>query len=300
MNIGTYFGIAHRISFGFIFLISFATFASISINDYTILARLVAIFGFVLLHEYGHIYTCLWQNGEVDYVELNFLGGVAYIRYDKRNALAELPIILVGPLVNVLLAWIFFVLSVFVKLLSMYIFDAVGSDIGWLLDSFIYCCHINLILVAFNLLPIFPMDGGRILRATTYLINKDFIKATKIATYTSIIVAAIVFVLSLFFYFNVMLLAILIIIPLAGWWEYKAEVEAEEYNETFKAIEEKIAKEFGPTHYELRGNEVICTLNNKSVVKFDADFGIILMDDRDFSTKESKEIKRLYNIWLAA
>ncbi len=118
----------------------------------------VALFAIVLMHEFGHALACRQTGGEANEIVLWPLGGVAFVSPPPRPS-AVLWSIAAGPLVNVILVPILFLL-VFV----------VGQR-GWLSDSpdiyrFLTAVqYVNAALLIFNLLPIYPLDGGQILRA---------------------------------------------------------------------------------------------------------------------------------------
>jgi len=118
----------------------------------------VALFVIVLLHEFGHSLACRSVGGKADQIVLWPLGGVAYVDPPPRPG-ATLWSIAAGPLVNVGL----------VPILSVIWFLARSQ--GWEdanpnLYQFIYSIwFINLFLLIFNMLPIYPMDGGQILRS---------------------------------------------------------------------------------------------------------------------------------------
>jgi Zn-dependent protease/predicted RNA-binding Zn-ribbon protein involved in translation (DUF1610 family) len=118
----------------------------------------LALFGIVLMHEFGHALACRQVGGQAEQIILWPLGGVAYVAPPQRPG-AMLWSIAAGPLVNVVLAP---VLLVGVML---------GHTLGWAssLPSFYSflsnICVVNGILLVFNLLPIYPLDGGQILRS---------------------------------------------------------------------------------------------------------------------------------------
>ena len=142
----------------------------------------LSLFFIVLMHEFGHQLACRQVGGNTHDIVLWPLGGVAYVSPPQRPG-AMLWSIAAGPLVNVIL------LSVSTVLLL------VGGSLGWansMPEFFGYIAvfaYINLILLKFNLLPIFPLDGGQILRSLLWF---PFGKARSmmIATVIGFIVAA--------------------------------------------------------------------------------------------------------------
>ncbi|MGI8604713.1 MAG: site-2 protease family protein [Verrucomicrobiales bacterium] len=117
-----------------------------------------ALFGIVLLHEFGHALACRQVGGQANEIILWPLGGVAYVAPPPRPG-AVLWSLAAGPLVNVLLVPVFlavlFASSYFGLAQSM-------PDAAGLLET---VTVINLVLLIFNMLPVYPLDGGQILRA---------------------------------------------------------------------------------------------------------------------------------------
>ena len=111
----------------------------------------IMIFVFVLLHELGHSLLALRYGIEVKSITLYLIGGVSAIEIPKDPKL-EFRTALVGPLVSLGLGALFFGLSLAVTATVPNLF----------LQNFAY---INLVLGGFNILPAFPMDGGRVFRA---------------------------------------------------------------------------------------------------------------------------------------
>jgi len=118
----------------------------------------LALFVIVLLHEFGHALACRQVGGIADHIVLWPLGGVAYVNPPPRPG-ATLWSIAAGPLVNVALAPILWGLV------------SLGHSAGWAvtepnLQRLLYAVlTIDIALFVFNILPIFPLDGGQILRA---------------------------------------------------------------------------------------------------------------------------------------
>lgn len=118
----------------------------------------VALFAIVLMHEFGHALACRQTGGQADEIVLWPLGGVAFVSPPFRPG-AVLWSIVAGPLVNVVLAPFLFLLLLFAR------------QRGWMYEApdayrFLEAVQfVNLGLLIFNLLPIYPLDGGQILRA---------------------------------------------------------------------------------------------------------------------------------------
>ena len=118
----------------------------------------VGLFAMVTLHEFGHALACRQTGGQAEKIFLWPLGGIAFVSPPPRPG-AMLWSIAAGPLVNVAL----------VPILTFAQYAAAHA--GWVntnLDAYLvltWLWRINLALLIFNLLPIYPLDGGQILRA---------------------------------------------------------------------------------------------------------------------------------------
>ena len=121
-------------------------------------AEYLVLFAIVLLHEFGHALACRQTGGRAEEIVLWPLGGIAFVSPPMRPG-AVLWSIAAGPLVNVVLVPVFFGLL------------ALGATLGWsetqpdLARFLVSVGFINGILLIFNLLPVYPLDGGQILQS---------------------------------------------------------------------------------------------------------------------------------------
>ncbi|MDR3406847.1 MAG: M50 family metallopeptidase [Chthoniobacter sp.] len=121
----------------------------------------LALFLIVLLHEFGHSLACRQVGGQADRIMLWPLGGVAYVKPPERPG-AQLWSIAAGPLVNVALAVVLFALLMASPFHHKQLREPFRPDgYRFLLNLNV----INLALLVFNLLPIYPLDGGQTLRS---------------------------------------------------------------------------------------------------------------------------------------
>lgn len=118
----------------------------------------LALFLIVLMHEYGHAMACRQVGGRADQIVLWPLGGVAYVAPPPRPG-AELWSVAAGPLVNVVLVPVF--IGIFYAARTAGAFEQ-NADLYAFLRALIW---INTSLLVFNLLPIYPLDGGQVLRS---------------------------------------------------------------------------------------------------------------------------------------
>lgn len=171
-RIATLTGIPVRVHFTFLLFLAWVAIVSQKGGQWPVL--LVAVFFCVLLHEFGHALTARRYGIQTRDITLYPMGGVAMIQ-GRPTAKQELWISLAGPLVNIgiAIALIPVVSAVEGKPPSLEVISSGRSFWQGLLA-------VNVGLALFNLLPAFPMDGGRILRALLALVLTEA-KATRIA-----------------------------------------------------------------------------------------------------------------------
>lgn len=155
----------------------------------------LALFAIVLMHEFGHALACRSVGGQANRILLWPLGGVAYVSPPQRPG-AVLWSIAAGPLVNVVLVPVIWGLA---AATGMHV-DLRGFFSGELPDPahFVNALFfINLVLLAFNLLPIYPLDGGQILRALLWFIL-GAAKSLMVAAVIGLLGAVAIFLLALY------------------------------------------------------------------------------------------------------
>lgn len=165
-----------------------------------------ALFLIVLLHEFGHCFACRYVGGEAEEILMWPLGGLAYCSPPNRPA-AHLVTVVGGPAVNVVLLVLFApLLYVFTgawqaalpNLLapgeSFALMSAAGGGV-WL-TALWWLNVTNLILLLFNLVPMFPLDGGRIVQALMWM-RTDYRRSMTLAVNTGFAAAIVLAVLAL-------------------------------------------------------------------------------------------------------
>ncbi|MFW6384690.1 MAG: M50 family metallopeptidase [Halodesulfurarchaeum sp.] len=133
------------------------------------LAAALGLFGGIVLHELGHSLVAIHYGFPIESITLWILGGIAQLTEQPEDWREELLIAIAGPIVSILLGVAFFVLLLFVP-----------SEYPILLFLTGYLALVNVAIAGFNLLPGFPMDGGRVLRALLAR-TRSFSRATQIA-----------------------------------------------------------------------------------------------------------------------
>jgi Zn-dependent protease len=134
-------------------------------------------FGSVLFHELSHSVVAMHYKIRVASITLFLFGGVARIGREPSKAIQEFNIAIAGPLSSYFLCAFFFGLT-----LLFPFSDALGALGLWL-------AQINFAVATFNLLPGFPLDGGRIFRAAVWGATKNFTRATRVASVSGQLVA---------------------------------------------------------------------------------------------------------------
>lgn len=144
------------------------------------LAGAVGLFAGVLLHELGHSMVARRYGYPIDSITLWILGGVARMSDLPEDWRKELAIAVAGPVVSVLVGLVAYVGFLATPALAAATGTQWGATVDALAFLFGYLALLNVALAAFNALPAFPMDGGRILRAVLAR-NRPYAEATSIA-----------------------------------------------------------------------------------------------------------------------
>jgi Zn-dependent protease/predicted transcriptional regulator len=122
----------------------------------------ILLFTSVLLHELGHSYVAKKHGTKIQGITLFLFGGVSSLEEIPRNPKVEFKMALAGPSVSLL---IWSILTIFIKLLNADTIMNTTTPLNPFIRLIWLIGYINIILFIFNLIPAFPMDGGRVLRA---------------------------------------------------------------------------------------------------------------------------------------
>lgn len=181
LKIGTIMGIPFRLHYSWFIIFGLITWSlssyyfpevapDLPVASYWLKGAIASMLLFfsVAFHELAHSFFALKHGMKIVGIILFIFGGVAQMKTEPPNPKAELEIALAGPFSSFFLALVFFLLA-----------SATASPSSAL---FSYLTRINLILGLFNLIPGFPMDGGRVLRSILWKRKNDYIRATQNAS----------------------------------------------------------------------------------------------------------------------
>lgn len=169
----------------------------------------ISLFVCVLMHEYGHALTARRYGVKTVDIILSVIGGVARLTKLPKKPWQELVVAAAGPAVNVVIAALVYL---FLWITGSEPFPSRALDGTNFLQFFALA---NLVLVVFNLVPAFPMDGGRMLRAALN-IKLSRVRATFIAMITGQIIAIITAAAALYSGYYVMVLIAIFVFISAG------------------------------------------------------------------------------------
>ncbi|MDX6379861.1 MAG: hypothetical protein QOI57_885 [Rubrobacteraceae bacterium] len=167
-KIARVFGIDVKVHWTFLLLLAFFAFLGFQgsgslLGALVAIAVVVALFFCVLLHEFGHSLVAQRLGIEVPDITLLPIGGLARLKTLPDKPVDEVKIAVAGPIVNLVLAPIFFGVAYLLGADLQNTSDVLQgrASVG---EVFAYLGLINVVLAVFNLIPAFPMDGGRVLR----------------------------------------------------------------------------------------------------------------------------------------
>lgn len=187
------------------------------------LGLLAAFFSCVVLHEFGHALVALRLGIRVPRIILLPIGGMAQFERIPRRPIEEVLIAVAGPLVNVFIALLLY--------LAVTIPSDQVNDPAWEgANGFLFILMTaNVAMAAFNMIPVFPMDGGRVLRALL-AVRLPYVKASFIAATVAKILGTcgIAFALWQELWLLAVLFGFIILVGEAEYRQVKRSIEAEE------------------------------------------------------------------------
>jgi Zn-dependent protease len=173
----------------------------------------------ILFHELGHAFMAVRLKLQIERIHLYLFGGMAELKHRPVYPVQELWVALSGPIASFLLAGIFYMVGFIIP-------D--DAHLSRLVVQFLV--QINFLLAAFNLIPIFPLDGGRTLRALIWMISKRYYTssvATLYLSYTLIAVILVVGIIDYAYYSSGYQLILLLLAGYLGYtvWSGRAELK---------------------------------------------------------------------------
>lgn len=320
-KLGTIAGIGIFIHWTFTLLIAFIIFINYRNGQNSVqiawsVLFLLCIFITVLLHELGHALTAKRYNIKTKDITLLPIGGIARLERLPENPLEELVVAIAGPFVNFALA---FITQFFITIPqdSEELLALMSSGIN-ANNFFLNFYIVNLTLAVFNLIPAFPMDGGRVLRALLAF-RMDRNTATQIAARVGQFIALC------FILIGIISNPILILIGLFVIFSAQAETESVEFKNLLKGytVRDVVMKEYQTIEEDekikkaiaillesehrkflvTQNNKLVGTLNKNQIIKALSEKGeeeyIYNVMDRslvyiDINTKLEKVIEQLY------
>jgi Zn-dependent protease/CBS domain-containing protein len=256
-------------------------------------------FASVLAHELAHALVARTMGVPVRNITLFLFGGVADIQREPKSPFAELAITIVGPLTSFILGGIFLAIGIGsfafnnIPLVTPAAFLSQAGPIGTI---FIWLGSINILVALFNLIPGFPLDGGRIVRSALWALTNDLNKATRWAAGLGQIVAWVLILSGISMIFGVVIPFLGtgfvngIWIMFIGWFLQNAAVQSYRKVVVQDILEDVPVKQMmytdvpmvkaGVTVQNLIDNYIMKT-DNLAFVVFDGDnmVGLVTIDD---------------------
>ncbi|NIO76564.1 MAG: hypothetical protein GTN69_11940 [Armatimonadetes bacterium] len=161
--------VALSLSFGFFP----AALPKMPVYHYLLLGLVTTLlfFGSVLLHELAHSYVAIRRGLPVSSITLFIFGGISALEEEPKSPRVELQMAIIGPLTSLVLAVVFFLIAWGSAAQKSHVW-ATATQLWW----------INAFVGVFNLLPAFPLDGGRVLRSIVWQVTGSLRKATLAAS----------------------------------------------------------------------------------------------------------------------
>jgi len=147
----------------------------------------------ILFHEFGHAYAANILHIPIERIHIYLFGGMAELRHRPLIPIQEFFVSMAGPIVSGVLSLLFFII--------LYSLDPKTQSLAYFSVHFV--AFMNLILAFFNLIPVFPLDGGRALRALIWRKKQIFYSASKLMHRLSSGFIGLFFLVTLILFFTV-------------------------------------------------------------------------------------------------
>lgn len=181
IKLGKIFGIPLQLHYTWFIIFTLVTISLVFYfsSDYPVIERIafgiltsILFFASIIIHELAHSVLAIRNGIPVKKITLFVFGGISHITKEATHPKAELLIAVVGPLASLVMGGIFYGLSILLTQAQQIL---IAHSMQWL-------AIINVILALFNLIPGFPLDGGRVFRAIIWRKTGNYHQATHIAT----------------------------------------------------------------------------------------------------------------------
>jgi Zn-dependent protease len=154
------------------------------------------LFVAVLVHELAHSVVARARGLSVKSITLFIFGGVSNIEKEPESPGVEFQIAVVGPLTSLLIGGLAYLLLL-----------ALGKNTSPLAGILAFLGYVNIFVGVFNLIPGFPLDGGRVLRSIVWKLNGNLRRATRVVTIVGEIIAYLFILIGIWLFFTVDLLS---------------------------------------------------------------------------------------------
>lgn len=226
------------------------------------------LFVLVTLHELGHSFAAQYYGVPVKQIVLSPLGGVAQLSRIPEKPKQEFVIAIAGPAVNVIIALLLGALLVTLNVTLANPVVALSGTAGLTITSLLtYVFIYNIMLAVFNLIPAFPLDGGRIFRALLAM-KIDYVRATNIAVSIGRLIAILLGIYGLFTG-GIFLILIAVFIYTAG------SQEAQVVQLRGRLRDYKVKQVYSPNVYQLSMESTIQQATNLRIYGGQQSFPIV-------------------------
>ena len=285
LNLGSVFGIKIKVHWTFFFLILWVVFDELKRGGSTKsilfnLAFVLAVFLCVILHEFGHALTAKQFGIETKKITLLPIGGMASLERIPESSKQELLVVLAGPLVNIFIAICLYFMIPVQEMIRLNFTETFESLMSFSFQNFLFFLFVvNVGLVVFNIIPAFPMDGGRILRALL-AIKIDRVKATQIAASIGQFIAVVFLLIGLLYNPFLIFIALFIFLGAYGENQLVQHLALLRGHTVEEAMMLNITTFDPEDSIDLVVNKIICGTENNFVVTKDHDIvGILYHQD---------------------